>query len=92
MGRLGKRSSNAMHVKKVNNSQVLLQVTNWSAWGNNSPVLQVDNVQQLWIEGEYFSDIWTIVTFMVVLATLAILLGRWYLIITHRRKVAKEKV
>ena len=45
-----------------------------------------------WNEGEYFSDLWTILTFMVVVATLAILLGRWYLIITHRRKVAKEKV
>ena len=81
-----------MHVKKVNNSQVLLQVTHWSAWGNNSPVLQVDIGHQLWIEDDYFSDIWAIVTFMVVVATLTILLGRWYLIITHRRKVAKEKV
>ena len=43
-------------------------------------------------DGESFGEFWSVLTFMVVVVTLAIMLGRWYLIITHRRTVTKEKV
>jgi hypothetical protein len=41
-------------------------------------------------DGEYFTDFWTILIFMLVV-TLAFFIGRWYLTITQRRKVEKEK-